>query len=280
MPLMKTFSRPEISGWKPAPSSMSAEMRPLHRHAARRRLRDARHHLQQRALARAVAADDAEGAPARDVERHALQRVERLVGIRSLTRVPDRIALLSVANCRRRRTCGRPSVTSVTSMAFIAMPVRIRGSGLGVRKPCPLSRAASRARARHTSSANVSLSRSNRSSRQEEPDRDRAEGDQPFPVPEGPGKNRISWYETARCVNGFRFRNVLPIGRRVLHRVDDRRREEPERHRFDRMSLRSRKCTVSADTISARPSVSTSCTSTTTGKPGELRQTGAARGSR
>ena len=29
MPLMKTFSRPEISGWKPAPSSMSAEIRPL-----------------------------------------------------------------------------------------------------------------------------------------------------------------------------------------------------------------------------------------------------------
>ena len=28
MPLMKTFSRPEISGWKPAPSSMSAEIRP------------------------------------------------------------------------------------------------------------------------------------------------------------------------------------------------------------------------------------------------------------
>jgi hypothetical protein len=25
---MKTFSRPEISGWKPAPSSISAEMRP------------------------------------------------------------------------------------------------------------------------------------------------------------------------------------------------------------------------------------------------------------
>jgi len=28
IPLMKTFSRPEISGWKPAPSSMSAETRP------------------------------------------------------------------------------------------------------------------------------------------------------------------------------------------------------------------------------------------------------------
>ena len=31
MPLMKTFSRPEISGWKPAPSSISAEMRPCDR---------------------------------------------------------------------------------------------------------------------------------------------------------------------------------------------------------------------------------------------------------
>ena len=29
MPLMKTFSRPEISGWKPAPSSINAEIRPL-----------------------------------------------------------------------------------------------------------------------------------------------------------------------------------------------------------------------------------------------------------
>ncbi len=29
IPLMKTFSRPEISGWKPAPSSIRAEIRPL-----------------------------------------------------------------------------------------------------------------------------------------------------------------------------------------------------------------------------------------------------------
>ena len=29
MPLMKTFSRPEISGWKPAPSSISADTRPF-----------------------------------------------------------------------------------------------------------------------------------------------------------------------------------------------------------------------------------------------------------
>ncbi len=31
MPLMKTFSRPEISGWNPAPSSINAEIRPLTR---------------------------------------------------------------------------------------------------------------------------------------------------------------------------------------------------------------------------------------------------------
>ena len=35
MPLMKTFSRPEISGWNPAPSSMSAEIRPSTRTRAR-----------------------------------------------------------------------------------------------------------------------------------------------------------------------------------------------------------------------------------------------------
>jgi hypothetical protein len=28
MPLMNTFSRPEISGWKPAPNSISADTRP------------------------------------------------------------------------------------------------------------------------------------------------------------------------------------------------------------------------------------------------------------
>ena len=31
MPLMKTFSRPEISGWNPAPSSISADTLPATR---------------------------------------------------------------------------------------------------------------------------------------------------------------------------------------------------------------------------------------------------------
>ena len=35
MPLMKTFSRPEISGWNPAPSSISADMRPFDRDPCR-----------------------------------------------------------------------------------------------------------------------------------------------------------------------------------------------------------------------------------------------------
>ncbi len=62
MPLMKTFSRPEISGWKPAPSSMSAEMRPSTVTLPVVGLRDAGHALEQRALAGAVPADDAVGA--------------------------------------------------------------------------------------------------------------------------------------------------------------------------------------------------------------------------
>ena len=84
MPLMKTFSRPEISGWKPAPSSISAEMRPSHRHRAARRLGDAGDELQQRALAGAVAADDAERAPLRHRQRDVVQRRERLVGLQVL----------------------------------------------------------------------------------------------------------------------------------------------------------------------------------------------------
>ena len=103
MPLMKTFSRPEISGWKPAPSSISAEMRPFTVTVPLVGLRDAGDALQHRALAGSVAADDAEGAARGDVERHALQRLERLVGPAGReTRLPDSSALFSVANCLRR----------------------------------------------------------------------------------------------------------------------------------------------------------------------------------
>ena len=79
MPLMKTFSRPEISGWKPAPSSIERGNAAVHRHGTGRRLRDARHELEQRALARAVPADDAKRTPRRQRERHVPDRRKRLV---------------------------------------------------------------------------------------------------------------------------------------------------------------------------------------------------------
>ena len=73
------------------------------RDRARRRPADAGDQLQHRALAGAVATDDAERLAGGDVERHALQRFEGLVGPagRAATR-PDRSALFSVPNCFRR----------------------------------------------------------------------------------------------------------------------------------------------------------------------------------
>ena len=56
----------------------------LHLHGAGRRLGDAGDELQRGALARSVAPDDAVGAPGRHVERHALQRRKRLVGLQVL----------------------------------------------------------------------------------------------------------------------------------------------------------------------------------------------------
>ena len=80
MPLMETFSRPLISGWKPAPSSMRAEMRPSTVRRAPGRLGDAGEQLQQRRLARAVLADDPEGRALRHLEGDAVEGGEGLVG--------------------------------------------------------------------------------------------------------------------------------------------------------------------------------------------------------
>jgi hypothetical protein len=78
MPLMNTFSRPEISGWNPAPSDQRRDAT-VHGDAAD--VGDPGHALEQRALARAVAADDAVGAALGHAERHAAQRLEGLVGL-------------------------------------------------------------------------------------------------------------------------------------------------------------------------------------------------------
>ena len=62
------FSRPVSSGWKPVPTSSRLATRPLIIDAALGRLGDAREDLQERALAGAVAADDAEHLALPDLE--------------------------------------------------------------------------------------------------------------------------------------------------------------------------------------------------------------------
>ena len=66
------------------------------------RLGDAGDQLEQRALARAVAANHAQRAAGRDLERSRhCTAVNDSSGFRSRTRLPESSALLSVANCRR-----------------------------------------------------------------------------------------------------------------------------------------------------------------------------------
>ena len=77
-PLRKMFSRPVSSGWKPVPTSSRLATRPVIVDAARGRLGDAAEDLQQRALARAVAADDADDLALLDLEGDVLQRPELL----------------------------------------------------------------------------------------------------------------------------------------------------------------------------------------------------------
>ena len=119
MPLMKTFSRPEISGWKPAPSSISAETRPWTVTVPVVGLPMPAMSLSIVLLPGPVAPDDAERLPAGDVERHALQRVESLVGPRSRSRLPrEQRALQRARTACGGRTGGRPCGRRATSIAM------------------------------------------------------------------------------------------------------------------------------------------------------------------
>ena len=82
-PLSRMFSRPVSSPWKPAPSSRSAETRPLTSHRAGRRPIDAGQHLEGGGLARAVLADESEGRALGDHEGGVPERPE-LLGLRRL----------------------------------------------------------------------------------------------------------------------------------------------------------------------------------------------------
>ena len=73
----------------PEPSSSSAPTRPLHPHRAARRLDHAGDGLQQRRLAGAVLADDAERRAAVQVEAHVVERAKHVRGSASAQQVPD-----------------------------------------------------------------------------------------------------------------------------------------------------------------------------------------------
>ena len=70
------FSRPVSSGWKPVPTSSRLPHRPSMLDVALGRLGDRDEDLEQRALARAVAADDADDLALLDLERDVSQRPE------------------------------------------------------------------------------------------------------------------------------------------------------------------------------------------------------------
>jgi hypothetical protein len=101
MPLMNTFSRPEISGWKPAPSSMSAEIRPF-----TRTVPDVGFVMPATSFSIVLLPD-----PFRPITPSVRPRGTVNVtsstawkvssGLRSRTRLRDSSALFRVANCRR-----------------------------------------------------------------------------------------------------------------------------------------------------------------------------------
>ena len=76
--LMITLSRAVRSGLKPTPSSMNGDSRPATSKRAAVDVVDAGQALQQRALAAAVAPDDAEELPARDLEADVVDGLEHV----------------------------------------------------------------------------------------------------------------------------------------------------------------------------------------------------------
>ena len=111
MPLMKTFSRPEISGWNPAPSSISAEMRPSTVTVPVVGLVMPATQLQQRALARSVAADDAERRARRARRR---RRPCSAANVSSGLQIADQAAA----------TAARSSASRTASVAVAAVDLR------------------------------------------------------------------------------------------------------------------------------------------------------------
>ena len=102
MPLMKTFSRPEISGWKPAPSSMRAEMRPCTVTVPVVGLVMPATSFSIVLLPEPFLPITPRVRPAGSVKVTSLTAANVSSGSRSRTRLRDSSALFSVANWRRR----------------------------------------------------------------------------------------------------------------------------------------------------------------------------------
>ena len=101
MPLMKTFSRPEISGWKPAPSSISAEMRPFTGRAASSACVMPATHLSIVLLPEPFRPMIAKVDPAGTSKDTPFSAANVSSGLQVLIRLPESSALFSVANCFR-----------------------------------------------------------------------------------------------------------------------------------------------------------------------------------
>ncbi len=102
MPLMKTFSRPEISGWNPAPSSISAEMRPWTATVPVVGLVMPATSLSSVLLPEPLRPMTPSVRPRGTLKLTSCTAEKVSSGLRSRIRLPDSSALFSVANCRLR----------------------------------------------------------------------------------------------------------------------------------------------------------------------------------
>ena len=191
MPLMKTFSRPEISGWNPAPSSISAEIRPSHAYGAR--------------LVGFV------------MPATSLSAVLLPDPLRPMTPSVCPFGTVNDTSSQRRKGLRRAQVAQDAALKQRALQRREVAAAVPA---IDLGDVDELDRGRHTTSANesrkpieepVAESRKNG-------DRRRAQREQPPDVaerrrkrrhpPASRWKNRISWYDTARWKNGFRLKNA------------------------------------------------------------------------
>ena len=112
-----TLSRAVSSGLKPTPSSMNGETRPATAIVPAVGLVDAGEALQHRALAGAVAADDAEELALVDLERDVAQRVQSVVAARDWRGCSTRCLSVDGRSCGRRN--GLPDALGVAGTSVL-----------------------------------------------------------------------------------------------------------------------------------------------------------------